>query len=99
MSIAAQKAAYEESLARAEMLAGLRAQRQKVIVSPLPLVGETGVVLTNLNPHGVVQVQHETWSATAVAEPINVGEQVELVGHDGLYLQVRRVQGKRETGR
>jgi membrane-bound serine protease (ClpP class) len=70
--------------------AGLRAQRQKVIVSPLPPVGVTGVALTDLNPQGVVQVQHETWSATAVAEPINTGEKVEVVGHNGLYLQVRR---------
>jgi membrane-bound serine protease (ClpP class) len=69
--------------------AGLRAQRQKALISRQALLGATGVALSDLAPQGVVQVQSETWSAVAT-EPIKVGETVEVIGSDGLYLQVRR---------
>jgi membrane-bound serine protease (ClpP class) len=69
--------------------AGLRAQRQKVLMSRQGLIGATGVALSELAPEGVVQVRSETWTAIAV-EPIRAGETVEVIGSDGLYLQVRR---------
>jgi membrane-bound serine protease (ClpP class) len=71
--------------------AGLRAQRQKVLMGGQILVGATGVALSALDPQGVVQVQSETWSATTVAEWVNAGETVEVVGRDGLYLRIRRL--------
>lgn len=71
--------------------AGLRAQRQKVLLDRQVLVGATGVALSELAPQGVVQVQSETWTAIT-AEPIRAGETVEVVSSDGLYLQVRRSQ-------
>jgi membrane-bound serine protease (ClpP class) len=69
--------------------AGLRAQRQKVLMGRRRLVGATGVALSDLAPQGVVQVQSETWTAVAT-ESVKAGETVEVVDSDGLYLQVHR---------
>ncbi|MBE7556085.1 MAG: nodulation protein NfeD [Anaerolineales bacterium] len=69
--------------------AGLRAQRQKVLMSRRGLIGATGVALSDLAPQGVVQVQSETWTAVAT-ESVKAGETVEVVDSDGLYLQVHR---------
>lgn len=69
--------------------AGLRAQRQKVLMSRQGLIGATGVALSDLAPQGVVQVQSETWTAVAT-ESVKAGETVEVVDSDGLYLQVHR---------
>jgi membrane-bound serine protease (ClpP class) len=77
--------------------AGLRAQRRKVLLDRQALVGATGIALSDLVPQGVVQVQSETWSATA-AEPLKAGEPVEVIGSDGLYLQVRRPSRDEATG-
>jgi membrane-bound serine protease (ClpP class) len=72
------------------LTAALRAQRQTVLMSPQALVGATGVVVSDLDPQGVVQVRSETWTATADAEPVSAGETVEVIGTDGLRLRVRR---------
>lgn len=71
--------------------AGLRAQRQKALMSRQALVGATGIAISDLDPQGVVQVQSETWTATTLAERVHAGETVEVMGSDGLYLQVRRL--------
>ncbi len=71
--------------------AGLRAQRQKALMSRQALVGATGIAISDLDPQGVVQVQSETWTATTVSERVNAGETIEVMGSDGLYLQVRRL--------
>jgi membrane-bound serine protease (ClpP class) len=71
------------------LTAGLRAQRQKVLMGDQTLVGAMGLALSNLAPQGVVQVENETWTALA-EEPVNAGESVKVIGSDGLYLQVRR---------
>jgi membrane-bound serine protease (ClpP class) len=70
--------------------AGLRAQRQKVLMSRQALVGATGMALSDLNPQGVVQVRSETWTAIAAEGAVSPGETIEVTGSDGLYLQVRR---------
>jgi membrane-bound serine protease (ClpP class) len=71
------------------LTAGLRAQRQKALISRQAVIGATGVALSDLVPQGVVQVQSEAWTATA-AEPVQAGEPVEVISSDGLHLQVRR---------
>ncbi len=70
--------------------AGLRAQKRTALMGAHVLVGQTGIVLTDLNPQGVVQVQSETWTAIAANGPVHAGETVEIIGTDGLRLQVRR---------
>jgi membrane-bound serine protease (ClpP class) len=72
------------------LTAGLRAQRQKVLMSRQGLIGARGMALSELAPEGVVQVQSETWTATS-AERVRAGETVEVISSDGLHLQVRRL--------
>jgi membrane-bound serine protease (ClpP class) len=70
--------------------AGLRAQRQKVLLGRQGLIGATGIALSELAPDGVVQVHSETWSAVAT-DLVRAGEMVEVIGSDGLFLQVHRI--------
>lgn len=77
------------------LTAGLRAQRRAVLVTPQVPVGATGIALSNLNPQGVVQIQNETWTAIAATAPVQMGEAVEVTGREGLYLQVRYLNGHR----
>ncbi len=73
------------------LTAGLRAQRRAVMVGGAPAVGSTGVAVSDLDPHGVVRIRSETWSATAVADPIRAGERVAVVAAEGLRLRVRSI--------
>ncbi|MGQ9554447.1 MAG: NfeD family protein [Anaerolineae bacterium] len=72
------------------LTAGLRAQKRAVQVGTQVLLGATGVVIADLDPQGVVQVQSETWTAIAEDGPIRTGEGVEVIAVDGLRLRVRR---------
>jgi membrane-bound serine protease (ClpP class) len=72
------------------LTAALRAQKQTVLMSTQRLVGVTGIVLSDLDPQGVIQVQSETWTAIADAGPVSAGESVEVIGTEGLRLRVRR---------
>ncbi len=71
------------------LTAALRAQRRTVLMGRQVLVGAVGIALSDLAPEGVVQLQSETWTAVA-SEPVRAGETVEVIGCDGLYLQVHR---------
>jgi membrane-bound serine protease (ClpP class) len=53
------------------------------------LVGERAVVRRRLDPSGKVMVRGELWRARA-EETVEAGESVEVVGVDGLTLEVRR---------
>ncbi|MDE3057127.1 MAG: nodulation protein NfeD, partial [Bacteroidota bacterium] len=46
--------------------AGLRAQRRKPTTGSEGIVGESGVTITKLSPHGQVKVQGEIWSAESL---------------------------------
>lgn len=76
--------------------AGLRAQKSAVLMGPHALVGKTGVAVSDLAPLGVVQVQSETWTAVAVDGLIKSGEAIEVIGSDGLRLQVQRSRQEQE---
>jgi membrane-bound serine protease (ClpP class) len=73
------------------LTAALRAQKQTVLMGVNVLIGATGVAISDLDPQGVVQVQNETWTATADSEPVNAGEKVKVIDADGLRLRVRRL--------
>ncbi len=61
------------------------------------LIGMKGVVKADLDPRGVVNVGGELWSAVAErGEYIAVGEEVEVVGYEGITLIVRRLGGEDE---
>jgi membrane-bound serine protease (ClpP class) len=53
------------------------------------LVGERGVVSRRIDPRGQVRVHGELWSARS-GEPIEAGDEVEVVSAEGLTLEVRR---------
>jgi DNA-binding CsgD family transcriptional regulator/membrane protein implicated in regulation of membrane protease activity len=85
--IAAAMAGYVAVAARA-------ARRTRGIapaLPPMPQVGFTAIAVTELAPRGVVRVRDEEWSAETAAEPVPVGEKVEVVASEGLRLLVRRV--------
>lgn len=66
--------------------------REKVGMSSV--VGERGVAKTELKPQGVVNVGGELWSAkTEGGEYVAKGEEVEVVGYEGVTLIVRPVSG------
>jgi membrane-bound serine protease (ClpP class) len=71
--------------------AGLRVQKRAGLMLTHVPAGKIGVVLTDLNPQGVVQVQSETWTAIADT-PIGAGETIEVIATDGLRLRVRRLE-------
>ena len=53
------------------------------------LIGETGVALVDFDPEGLVEVRGARWRGTAHRESgIAVGDEIEVTGVDGLYLEV-----------
>ena len=54
------------------------------------MLGLEGRVIKSLAPSGTISVKGEYWTARSNGENIPVGEQVEIVGIDGLTLQVKR---------
>ena len=70
---------------------GVRAQKARVATGAEEIVGRRGEARSRLNPKGTVFVRGELWRARARAgETMNAGEQVEVVGVEGLTLLVRR---------
>jgi membrane-bound serine protease (ClpP class) len=72
------------------LTAALRAQRSRPATGTQALIGKVGEATTSLSPQGVVQLESEAWTADAVGESVCAGEKVEVIGVDGLRLQVRR---------
>ncbi|MBW3660201.1 MAG: nodulation protein NfeD [Gemmatimonadetes bacterium] len=66
-----------------------RTWRSKPTTGREGLVGERGVVRRRIDPVGKVALHGETWTARA-DEPIEAGAEVEVVGAEGLTLEVRR---------
>jgi membrane-bound serine protease (ClpP class) len=76
--------------------AAVRAQRRVGVMRTGVPLGATGVVVSDLNPQGVVQVQSEPWTAISTSEPLRAGETIEVIGADGLCLRVQRPSPKKE---
>jgi membrane-bound serine protease (ClpP class) len=68
----------------------LQAQKPRAVTGKEGLIGRVGVVKTRLAPEGSVLVAGERWRAVAEDEPVEVGEEVEVVQVDGFRLRVRR---------
>ncbi|MCZ7664193.1 MAG: nodulation protein NfeD [Thermoleophilia bacterium] len=54
------------------------------------LIGEVAVVRTRLAPNGQVLVHGEIWQARSEGEPVDRGDEVVVLGVEGLRLKVRR---------
>lgn len=70
--------------------AGLLAQRAKAASGIESMVGATGTAVSDLDPWGTVQVKSELWSAVAEEGSIKKGEQVRVVGAEGVRLKVTK---------
>ena len=64
-------------------------RRQKIIGLPT-MVGSKGKVTEPLTPEGMVTIRSELWQAESVEGDMDKGEEVMVVGEDGLKLVVRK---------
>ena len=69
---------------------GSRALRRKPIVGLLDMVSSRGKVVHSLVPEGLVRIKGELWKAKSASGKLDTGEDVIVVGQDGLKLTVRK---------
>jgi membrane-bound ClpP family serine protease len=62
---------------------------KKQITGSEGMIGMKGRVIKSLTPRGTVRVGDEFWKARSSSEDIETGEEVEVVGVEGLTLKVR----------
>ena len=62
----------------------------KPLVSLETMTGSEGKVVTPLAPEGYVKVKGELWKASSTESELEVGDEVVVVGIDGLKLIVNR---------
>jgi membrane-bound serine protease (ClpP class) len=70
--------------------AALRTRKLPVATGREALMGREGVAISDLAPQGTVRVNDEDWTAIAEFQPISAGETVEVIGVEGIMLQVHR---------
>jgi membrane-bound ClpP family serine protease len=76
---------------------GSRALKKKPIVGLPDMVGSQGRVVSRLDPEGLVRIKGELWESKSAGRRINAGEQVTVVGQEGLKLIVRREKPKKRA--
>ena len=64
-------------------------RRQKIVGLPT-MVDSRGKVTSPLTPEGMVTIKSELWQAESVEGDVGKGEEVMVVGQDGLKLMVRK---------
>lgn len=77
---------------------GSRALRRKVVAGLPAMVGTKGKVVSPLAPKGVVRIKGELWGATSSGANIDAGEEVVVVGQDGLRLVVDKHSSSNSKG-
>jgi membrane-bound serine protease (ClpP class) len=75
--------------------AGVRAQRRKVVTGREGLLGERGTATSAIEPTGQAFIHGELWTVVS-AEPINKGEEIEVVSMEGLRPRVKRAGSTEE---
>lgn len=68
----------------------VKSQRRKATLGFEGLIGEFGEVRERLDLKGKVFVHGEVWNAEG-SERLQPGDRIEVVGHDGMILKVKRV--------
>jgi membrane-bound ClpP family serine protease len=76
------------------LFVGIKAQHRRVKTGKEALIGSKGVATTDLKPNGTVRVMGEFWEATAKGGEIANGQTVEVVGMEGMFLQVKPSEQK-----
>jgi membrane-bound serine protease (ClpP class) len=64
--------------------------RRRKMTGAEGMIGLTGVVTQTLQPLGMIKIEDEYWKANASEGNIGVGDEVEVVGINGLVLEVKR---------
>ena len=75
---------------------GMRAMRQRPVTGREEMVGLVGIVKTALTPHGQLAVHGELWEAVS-EQPLQPGEEAEVVRMDGLRLYVKPLTKQTEA--
>jgi len=68
----------------------VQAMHAPVLTGTAPLLGATGNVRRAEGWDGTVWIASELWSATSLDGALVVGDEIEVVGIDGLTLRVRK---------
>ena len=68
-----------------------RALKRKAVIGLPAMIGGRGKVVNLLAPEGQVIIEGELWRAKSVGRNIDIGEEIIVVGQDGLKLIVRTV--------
>jgi membrane-bound serine protease (ClpP class) len=71
--------------------AGVKALKLKPVSGLEGFIGETGVVLQELNPFGTVHVHGEIWQAESVSGTIEKGASIRVLSENSFRLKVERV--------
>ena len=77
---------------------GSRALRREPLVGLPAMVGSKGKVVSPLAPEGLIKVKGELWVAKSAGRRIDAGEEIIVVGQDGLKLTVRKGNANDLTG-
>jgi len=72
-----------------------RTLKKQVVVGLPTMIGSRGKVASLLAPEGLVRIRGELWGATSAKGNVDTGEEVEVVGENGLKLVVRKVRGRK----
>jgi membrane-bound ClpP family serine protease len=73
---------------------GLKARNLRIQTGKEALIGANGKATTDLNPNGTVRVKGEFWEATSKNGWIKTGENVKVVGMEGMFLTVETAEEK-----
>jgi membrane-bound serine protease (ClpP class) len=73
---------------------GVKAQFRRVKTGKEALIGSKGIATSDLKPKGEIRVMGEFWEATAKDTTITVGQTVEVVGMEGMFLVVKPAEQK-----
>jgi membrane-bound ClpP family serine protease len=76
---------------------GSRALSKKAVAGLPSMIDSKGKVVSPLAPEGLIRIKGELWKAKSVSTTIDVGEEVMVVGQDGLTLLVRKSNISEET--
>jgi membrane-bound ClpP family serine protease len=75
---------------------GIKAQYTHVQTGLEALIGSNGLATSDIKPRGEVRVLGEFWQAKTKDCEINTGQQVEVVGIEGMFLIVKPVENQEE---
>jgi len=75
---------------------GMQALRRRPVTGREEMVGLVGIVKTALAPSGQLAVHGEIWEAVS-EQPLQPGEQAEVIGVDGLRLSVKPLSKRKEV--